>query len=55
MQDYCCQFKCVMKYQCDSDFGSECDEIQCQFQYDCEFCQYQDTCDREDYEYEEDE
>ena len=39
MQEYCCNFKCISK-----DCVDDCSEIQCQFQYDCEYCQHYDDC-----------
>lgn len=45
MQEYCADFECVSK-QCCNDYigGDGCTEIQCQFQYDCEFCQHYGEC-----------
>jgi hypothetical protein len=40
MQEYCCNFECISKDCCVDD----CSEIQCQFQYDCEFCQHYGEC-----------
>ena len=42
MQETCYKFECVSKNHC-NDYP-ECSDVQCQFEYDCEFCVYQDEC-----------
>ena len=45
MNEYCADFNCVSKCHCnDYDNGDGCSEIQCDFQYDCEFCTHQEEC-----------
>lgn len=43
MQKYCCMFECISKDNC-LDYENGCSEVQCEFQYDCEFCRKQDDC-----------
>ena len=43
MDEYCAMFKCVL----DSCWVNECSEIQCMFQFDCDFCKYQSDCENE--------
>ncbi len=43
MQEYCCRFRCISQENC-TDYEEGCSEVQCGFQYDCEFCRYQDDC-----------
>ena len=48
MAEYCCKFKCSSEDKCsDFDYNNGCSEVQCEFQYDCEFCAFQNECDRE--------
>ena len=45
MTEYCADFKCVSRTHCNDYCGGYgCSEIQCDFQYDCEFCTHQDEC-----------
>ena len=43
MCEYCCNFECISKDWCIDD----CIEIQCEFTYDCEFCQHYEKCQEE--------
>ena len=40
MRECCYRFECVSRNHCED----ECSEIQCQFEYDCEFCRHYEKC-----------
>lgn len=47
MQEYCVKFKCKARDLC-VDEGNDCSEMQCQFLYDCESCEYHNNCECEE-------
>lgn len=46
MQDFCCNFKCTSRAHCEDD----CSDVQCTFQYDCDFCEHLYDCEAGDAE-----
>ena len=46
MHEYCCRYRCHLHGKCEDEIITDC--VGCEFLYDCEFCVYEDECEKEE-------